>query len=94
MIGHRQAISATLSYMSGVLVAVRVERLSPALFFSGQAQPHFLWPYQTLCFQNCYSATWGTKLSSSLPTSSQLKVMRKTIDHDEDVHLPVLPSLP
>lgn len=68
--------------------------ISSPFFFSGQAQLHFLWPYQTLCFQNRYSATWGVKLNSSLPTSSQLKVMRKTMDHGVDVHLPVLPSLP
>lgn len=98
MLSHWQAISATLSYLSGFLVAVRVERLSPVLFFfffpSGQAQLHFLWCYQTLCFQNRYSTTWGVKLNSSLPTSSQLKVMRKTIGPGEDVGLPVLRSLP
>lgn len=33
-------------------------------FFSGQAQLHFLWPYQTLCFQNCYSATCRVGLDS------------------------------
>lgn len=33
MLSHWQAISATLSYLSGFLVAVRVERLSPVLFF-------------------------------------------------------------
>lgn len=65
-----------------------------SFFPSGQAQLHFLWCYQTLCFQNRYSTTWGVKLNSSLPTSSQLKVMRKTIGPGEDVGLPVLPSLP
>lgn len=41
-----------------------VWRACPQFFFfspSGQAQLHFLWPYQTLCFQNCYSATWGVE---------------------------------
>lgn len=32
MIGHWQAVSATLSYLSGVLVAVHVERLSSPFF--------------------------------------------------------------
>lgn len=46
------------------------QSLSPG---SGQAQLHFLQPYQTLCFQNCYSATWGIKLDFFFPPSSSRK---------------------
>lgn len=69
-------------------------RACPVLFFSGQAQLHFLWPYQALCFQNCYSATWGVELESSFPTSSQPKIMRKTIDQVKRSISPFSASLP
>ena len=39
-------------------------------------------------------ATWGVELDFSLPTSSRLKVMRKTVDHGEMSILPILPHLP
>lgn len=60
-----------LNGLSQVSMAVHVESLSPVLFFSGQAQLHFLWPYQTLCFQNCYPATRGVELDSSFSTSPE-----------------------
>lgn len=48
-------------------------RACPVLFFSGQTQLHFLWPYQALCFQNCYSATWGLLRPYILPAENNEK---------------------
>lgn len=47
-----RTLPITLSCLSWDSAVTRVEILSQPLF-SGQAQLHFLWPYQTLCFQNC-----------------------------------------
>ena len=68
IIGHWHALSATLSFqwlvwgLSGSECGAPV----PNPFFSGQVWLHFLWPYQTPCFQNCYSAIG--KLNSISPS--------------------------
>lgn len=82
-----------LNGLSGVSVAECGEPV-PSPFFSGQVRLHFLWPYQTPCFQNCYSATWEVELSFSLLTSSQLRVIRKAVDRSEVSIFSILCHLP
>ena len=82
-----------LNGLSGVSVAECGEPV-PSPFLSGQVRLRFLWPYQTPCFQNCYSATWEVELNFSLLTSSQLRVIRKAVDHSEVSIFSILCHLP
>lgn len=96
MIGRWHAISATLSsqWLVWGLSGSECGEPVPSPFFSGQVRLRFLWPYQTPCFQNCYSATWEVELNFSLPTSSQLRVIRKAVDRGEVSIFSILSHLP
>lgn len=75
-----------------LVILVCVESLSPVLFSQDKlnfTSSRLIEPFVSKIVNQ---ATWGVELNSTLPISSQLKVMRKTIAHSEDVHGPHFPQ--